>query len=449
MNTNINPTTLFSSEILNFPVNTAENGRTTYVNLDNAATTSPLKAVEDRVSQYLKGYGSVHRGSGEKSKISTNIYEDSRRIIKDFVKAPTNDYVLFTNNTTGAVNTLAHFFSFLEGRIAVSSIEHSSSWLPWIKAEGVKALGSAQVTLDSMDEMNEKIQEAGRKQVIQYDVNDEFEFNLDAIEKLLKTNKIKALVVTASSNLTGYCPDIRAIGQLAHKYGAYFVVDACQFLQHHTINMQKMEIDFLMASGHKFYAPYGGGFLVGPKYFFDNFLPYQIGGGNLPYITEGGEFLRYRNQMAHDPGTPNAIGAVSMAYALEELEKIGIENVYNHEHELTKIAFDHLKSNPKINLYIKEKHLNTVIPFNLKGLDAKSVAEILNDEYGIGVRAGSFCVYHAIRKLLKVSDDKQIANSVRRGDTSPIPQIIRVSFGLCNTREDVKRFIQAIEKITK
>ncbi len=449
MKTEINPSDLFSAEILKFPVQTAKYGELPYVNLDNAATTPPLLAVENQVNDYVRSYGSVHRGSGEKSKISTDIYENSRQIIKKFVNSPSENYVLFTTNTTEAVNTLAYFFSFLTGKVAVSSIEHSSSWLPWQKAEGIKASGAKQTDLESLDSVNNKIQTLGRAQVLHYDVNDEFEFDMAAIEKLLQTNKIKALVVTASSNLTGYCPDIKAIGQLAHKYDSYFIVDACQFLQHHAVNMKEMEIDFLVASGHKFYAPYGGGFLIGPKYFFDNFLPYQIGGGNLPYITETGEFLRYRNQLAHDPGTPNAIGSIAMAAALGKLKEIGLDNIYRHEHSLTKMAFDYLKANPKVELYVKEKHLNTVIPFNIKGLEPKELGEILNNDYGIGIRAGSFCVYHAIRKLLKRQDDQEIANSVRRGYTSNIPQIARASFGLGNTIEDVNRFIQAIKEITK
>ncbi len=446
---NINPRDLFRAKILDYPVNTTKKHKTSYVNLDNAATTPPFAVVEKHVVSYLTSYGSVHRGSGTKSQISTDVYEESREVIKKFVNAPKDDYVLFTGNTTGAANTLAYFFSFLAGKVAVSSIEHSSSWLPWIKAEGITTFGAKQMDIEMMDKLNEKIQKLGRAQVLQYDVDDHFEFNLAAIEKLLKENKIKALVVTASSNLTGYCPDIKAIGQLAHKYNAYFIVDACQYLQHHHVDMRSMEIDFLMASGHKFYAPYGGGFLIGPKYFFDNFLPYQIGGGNLPYITEEGEFLRYRNQLAHDPGTPNAVGAISMACALQELTKIGLDNVYTYEHRLAKLAFDYLKTNHKVDLYITEKHLNTIIPFNIKGATSKVVAGRLNDEFGIGVRAGSFCVYHAIRKLLKRTDDKQIANYVRRGYTDTMPQIIRASFALCNTEVDVKRFIEAIKEITK
>lgn len=447
MNIQINK--IFSSKILNYKVKTKDSKWVTYVNLDNAATTPPFKNVQKKVDEYLRGYGSVHRGAGTKSKISTDIYEKSRDVIKGFVGAPKDDYVIFTGNTTGAMNTIAHYFSFLEGKVAVSGIEHSSSWLPWIKAEGIKKLGKTQNCISEMDSICEKIQKEGKRQVVQYDVNDDFEFDLNSIEKVLKENKIKAFVLTASSNATGYCPDIKKIGKLVHKYGAYFVVDGCQFIQHHETNMKEMGIDFLAASGHKFYAPYGGGFLVGPKKFFDKFISYEIGGGNLPYITKTGEFLRYKNQLAHDPGTPNAVGAVSMMYALEEIKNIGIKNIEKYEKELTRKVFEYLKSNPKIDLYVSEKHLNTVVPFNIRDLKSREVAERLNDEFGIGVRYGSFCVYNVIRKLLKIEDEKEIIKNVKNGKDNAVPGFIRASFSMCNTENDVDRFISAIKKITK
>ena len=440
---------LFSSKILKYKVKTQKYGLTYYVNLDNAATTPPLLEVQKSVENYLISYGSVHRGAGIKSKISTDVYEESREVIKDFINSPQDNYVIFTTNTTEAINTAAYFFSFLNGKVAVSEVEHSSSWLPWVETEGIKMIDSKQASLDEVENENIKIQELGRKQVIQYNVNDEFEFNLEDIEKILKENKIKVLILTAASNITGYCPDIKAIGNLAHKYGAYFLVDACQFIQHHKIDMQKMGIDFIVASGHKFYAPYGDGFLIGPKNFFDQFLPYQIGGGNLPYITKEGEFLRFKNQLAHDPGTPNAVGAVAMASALKTLKKVGMDKIEKHDYELTAKLFDYLSNNPKIDVYVSKKHLTTVIPFNIKAIDAKEAAEKLNSVYGIGVRAGSFCVYNVVRKLLNITDEAEIIESVKSGSVEKVPSLLRASIGLCNTEKDIKRLIEAIKEITK
>ncbi|MBU0585977.1 aminotransferase class V-fold PLP-dependent enzyme, partial [Candidatus Micrarchaeota archaeon] len=288
----------------------------------------------------------------------------------------------------------------------------------------------------------------GNEMVVRYPLNEEGEFDLDGIEEMLKNNKIKAFVLTASSNLTGYRPDIKKIGELVHKYGASYIVDACQFLQHHKIDMMEMGIDFLAASGHKFYAPYGGGFLIGPKSFLDEFLPYQIGGGNLPYITKEGVFLRYKNQLAHDPGTPNAIGSVSMAIALKQLSALGVKNVEKYETALTMRAYQEMKKNKKIKLLVKEKHLSTVIPFVVEGQDFKVVAERLNTEFGIGVRAGSFCVYDVVRDLLNVQDETRVVEAVKCGDTSLIPGVIRASFALCNNEADVDRFIKAINHLT-
>jgi cysteine desulfurase len=442
---------LFPADVQEFQIDTADLGVARYVNLDNAATTPPFKAVEEGVSAFLRSYGSVHRGAGTKSQRSTDTYERSRDVIKRFVNAPADSYVLYCGNTTAAMNTAAHFFSFLEGKVAVSAIEHSSSWLPWVKAEGERRSGSGQMSLTDMTRFAEDVQKLGREQVIQYDVNEKFEFDLGHIEEVLKQHKVKAFVLTASSNATGYCPPIGEIGELVHRYGAMFIVDACQYLQHHSLDMQALGVDFLAASGHKFYAPYGGGFLIGPKAFLDKFLPYQIGGGNLPYITSQGEFLRYETQLAHDPGTPNAVGAVAMAIALEELEKLGMENVERYEATLAERAYDYLASNRRVKLHVNRKHLSSVLSFSVEGLSPRWVASELNRRFGVGTRAGSFCVYNVVRHLLHIDDveDQRIAERVRAGNTSAVPGFVRASISLANNQADIDRFISAMEAITR
>lgn len=440
---------LFSKDILDYKVQTNKCGLVSYVNLDNAATTSPFLSVQKGVDQFLTSYGSVHRGAGEKSRISTDVYEEARNFIKKFVNAPKGSYVVYGPNTTSVINTLAHFFSFLKGKVMVSSVEHSSSWLPWITSEGKKLLSNRQYDAENMHGVNFNIQRLGQSQVVRYEINEGFEFDLENIENILKNEDVKVVVLAASSNLTGYCPDIKNISKIVHKYDAYLVVDACQFLQHHKLDMQELGIDFLVASGHKFYAPYGGGFLIGPKSFFDEFLPYQIGGGNLPYITESGDFLRYKNQMAHDPGTPNAVGVVAMMHAMKQLEELGMYNIEQYEKGLSERLFNYMQSNKRIELFVSRKHLSTVLPFRITGMPSDEVAGRLNDEYGIGVRAGSFCVYHVVRKLLKIEDESEIVRCVREGDTSKVPSLIRASVGLCNSDDDIDRFIEALEKISK
>jgi len=448
MDKNLEINSLFDKRINKFEFKTTRFGLVDYVNLDNAATTPPFLSVENEVRDYLTSYGSVHRGSGEKSKVSTDIYENCRGVIKSFVSAPTNSYILFSSNTTGAINMAAYFFSFLRGKVAVSSIEHSSSFLPWVKSEGMKKLGSEQYELNDLENVNERIQLLGRNQVLNYEINEKFEFDLDNIESILQKNEVKVFVLTASSNVTGYCPEVKKIGELVHKYGAYFLVDACQYLPHHKIDMKEMCIDFLVASGHKIYAPYGAGFLIGPKDFLDKFLPYQIGGGNLPYITESGEFIIYHNQLTHDPGTPNAVGVVAMTTALQQIFELGIENIENYEKKLTKRLYDYLSSNYKVELFVSKEHLSTIIPFRIKDKDSKEIAEKLNTDYGIGVRVGSFCVYSFLRKLLGIRDENDIVKSVKSGEINKIPSLLRASIGLCNTETDIDRIILAIKELT-
>lgn len=439
---------LFSSRIINYKVNTIKKWLVKYVNLDNAATTMPFKSVERDLSWYIKTYWSVHRWSWTKSILSTNLYEESREIIKKFVKANESDYVILTGNTTWAMNTAAHFFSFLKWQVAVSEIEHSSSWLPWIKAEWERQLWDNYFDLDEMNYQNQKIQINWRKKVLQYKINEFWEFDISKIEDLLQNNNIKVLVLTASSNLTWYIPNIKKIGEIVHKYWAYFMVDACQYIQHSPINMKDMWIDFLAASWHKFYAPYWWWFLIWPKIFLDQFLPYQIWWWNLPYITNEWEFIRYNNQLAHDPWTPNAIWAITMASALKQINKIGFNNIEKYEKCLAEKLYDYMQNNPKIDLYVNKNHLSTVIPFNIKDKKWSEIAKILNDDYGIWVRCWSFCTYYFVKKLLWIKDEKKIIEEINRWNTSFIPTIIRISLNISNTEEDIKRVIDALEQIT-
>ena len=437
----------FSDDIQSYKVKLSSGAEVRYVNMDNAATTPPFQCVQEAVTTYMHAYGSVHRGTGSKSQVSTDLYEASRDTIRKFVNAPDDSYVLYTANTTGAMNTAAYFFSFFEGKVAVSDIEHSASWLPWIKAEGVRCLGNDRFELEDAEQINRMVQKEGTEQVVRYRVNDAFEFDIDEIESILKTNKIKVFVLTASSNATGYCPDVKAIGELVHKYGALYIVDGCQFIQHHKIDMQEMNIDFLAASGHKFYAPYGGGFLIGPKTFFDGCLPYEIGGGNLPYIDMNGEFYRTKTQLAHDPGTPNAVGAVAMAAAIDEISRLGIDRIEAYEYGLAKQMFDALQDNPRIKLFVSNVHLCTILPFNIDGVSPDNVARRLNDDFGIGVRYGSFCVYDFVRRLLDISDDSEIIRKVNAGEGNAVPGFVRASVSLSTSQNDVDRFISAINQI--
>ncbi|MGB3401258.1 MAG: aminotransferase class V-fold PLP-dependent enzyme [Microcoleaceae cyanobacterium] len=427
---NIKP--LFSSDALNFIIQNRFGDFIRYVNLDNAATTTPLAEVKQYVDQMLDAYGSVHWGSGQKSRISTQQYDASRKIIRQFIGASSDHYVIFTQNTTGAINQVANLWAKQPGKILVSDIEHSSNLLPWLNCN----------------------------EVIQYQTQPDGTVNLAEIEHIFQQHQhqpldkqIKLLTVTGASTITGYKPPIHEMAVLAHRYGAKIFVDLCQLVPHQRVNIlpddNPRHLDFVAFSGHKMYAPYGTGILVGPKDFFNTHSPYQIGGGNLPYITKNLEIKRFYTEQAHDPGTPNTMGAIAIARAIQILEALGRENIADYEQSLVQYTFEKLQQIKDVILYISGNSIGHVIPFDLNGFDGYLVAEILAQEYGIGVGYGAFYTYEYIRKLKNISEqqDQMIAREVEQGMTRNIPSIIRASFAVYNTFEDCDRFIQAISEI--
>ncbi|MBI2148329.1 aminotransferase class V-fold PLP-dependent enzyme [Candidatus Woesearchaeota archaeon] len=394
-----------------------------YVNLDNAATTKPFRSVVDKVKEFLDEYGSVHRGAGQHSIITTERYESARDRIRRFVGASDNNYILFTKNTTEAVNNLSTLLKYELGKVLVSEIEHSSNLLPWLKNGEIK----------------------------QYKTNEKNEIDLDDLEAKLKNNEIKLVVVTGASNVTGYKPPVYEIAKLAHKYGTRIFVDCCQLLQHEKVDVLEDDdlrhLDFIAFSGHKMYAPFGSGCLVGPKDFFDESSPYQIGGGNLPYITHNLEIKRFKNVRAHDPGSPNAVGAIAIEEAINNLEDIGLNKIAEYENTLMKVAIEKIKQIRGVNLYIDQENIpGTVIPFDMEGINHKIVAEKLAEYHGIGLRSGSFCCYELVRRLKNISreQDQKIADEVESGITTNIPGIVRASIALCNNLEDIDTFVEGL-----
>jgi len=458
--------TAFHAGALEHPVKLGNGCWTRYVNLDNAATTTPFQPVNEAIFAELMEYGSVHRGSGDKSKVSTRRYEEARETIRRFVNAKPTDYVIFTPNTTVGMNQLAYFFAHIKGRVLVSDIEHSSSWLPWIFQEGRYAV-TEKVTLKQAlcgetERVNIAIMDAGRERVLMYKTKKDFSFDLNDVEGLFRENmlkdedkRIKVLVVTGASNVTGYKPPIKDLAEIAHKYDAMMVVDACQLLQHEKIDMTGASIDYAVFSGHKMYAPFGGGAIVGDRRILDAFWPYQMGGGNFPYIATDGEVLRYKTNQAHDPGTPNFVGARAIHHAIRQLESLDMGKIAGYEHELAGYAFRGLKGMEGVMLYVDENpdgsFDRSLITFNIRSMPAKLVAEVLNHEYGIGVRAGSYCVYEFSRRIHGITPqkDRKIAERVRQGVTADIPGSVRASFSLVNNVEDADRLIKAVKEISE
>lgn len=453
----------FSLKALNYHVVLSNTKKSVYVNLDNAATTTPFLSVIKGVEQDLIEYGSVHRWSGTKSDVSTVKYESVRDTIKTFVNARSDDYALYVPNTTAWINQLAYFFSFIKGKIFVADVEHSSSMLPWVFYEWRMHNSSTVSLQDAManttEDINQKIMHDGRKNVITYKTNEDFSFDLSDVERIFKEHngpsakledKIKVLVVTWASNVTWYKPPIHELSKIAHKYWALIVVDACQFLQHEKIDMQKDNIDFVLFSGHKMYASYGLWGIVWRKDVLDAFRPYQMWWGNFPYISAKGQVLRQKNEQAHDPGTPNFVWARALHYAIKELESIWYKTIHDYEHALVQLAFDEMKKIPGITIYVQEKYLWSLITFNLEGFHPKLVSEVLNDDYGIWTRAWAYCVYNFSRRIHNITDqeDERITQEVIDWNLTHVPGSVRASFSLINNVKDVKKLIKALKEIS-
>lgn len=405
-----------------------------YINLDNAASTPPLRSVENAVSRFMRWYSSVHRGAGYKSQLSTHLYESAREITLKFVGADPRTHVcIFGKNTTEAINKLARRFPFPPGRdvVLISLMEHHSNDLPYRNVATV-----VRVMVGSDGELDEA----------------DFDNKLN-----LYGDRIALVAITGASNVTGSIPRLHRLAEKTHSIGAHFFVDAAQLAPHRKIEMGSLEdpghFDYLALSGHKMYAPYGTGALIARRDIFESGEPDLRGGGQIELVTEE-SVLWSEPPEREEAGSPNVVGAVALAAAIKQLESIGMELVAEHEIALTGYALRRLSEIEGIELYgntdpgMSQDRVG-VIPFNLQGIPHFLVAAILGYEFGIGVRNGCFCAHPYILHLLNIpaAGRKLIEQQMRAGDRRQNPGLVRASFGLYNTFEDINRLSEALEKI--
>lgn len=403
-----------------------------YVNFDNAASTPPFKKALDTMVEFSQYYSNIHRGSGFKSEISTTIYEDAKKIIIDFIGGNTEEnHIIFTKNSTEAINKIGHCMQFEPGDIIISTgMEHHSNDLPWRK----------------------------RAQVMYVEVFDNGELDLDHYTYLLNkyNSKVKLVAVTAASNVTGYINPIYKMARMAHRYGIKILIDASQIMAHRKICMKpdwdEEHLDFIAFSGHKMYAPFGIGVLVGPKAFFDSIEPDMLGGGTIKAVLSDTVYLADSPER-HEAGTPNIFGAIGLASAIKVFESIGIDEISRHENELLHHLLSGLMrlENAKIFGCIDSnptKRLGT-ISFNLLNMSHSLVAAILSYEYGVGVRNGCFCAHPYVLRLLNIEKQRQseFIQQILDGNKSQVPGMVRVSLGLYNSINEVDMLLFALENI--
>ncbi len=405
-----------------------------YINLDSAASTPALKSVQEALARFLPYYSSVHRGMGFKSQLSTWAFEESRRIVLQFVEADPGVYsCLFVKNATEALNVLAHRFPFSAQRnlVLTTGMEHHSNDLPWRAVAEVLHVGlTADGRLDEQD-FDHKLSRYG--------------------------DRIGLVAISGASNVTGYINPIHRLAEKAHATGAQIAVDAAQLAPHRSLCIGQPQnpghLDYLVLSAHKMYAPYGTGALIGRRETFAAGAPFLRGGGTVKVVTLDGQVWGDHRDEA---GSPNTVGAVAMAAGLRTLRRIGMETVAAHEASLTAYALTRLSEIPGIRLYGDCEPEGAasrlgVIPFSVEGMSDVQVSAILGYEYAIGARNGRFCAYPYTMRLLGLTTEAEERANARilAGDASRVPGLVRVSFGLYNTREDVDALIEALTCIDR
>ncbi len=412
-----------------------DGGKTRYINFDNAASTPPLQAVQQAVNDFMVYYSSVHRGTGFKSQLSTHVFEEAREVVLAFVGAdPTEHTCAFVKNTTEALNKLARRFPFTAQRdvVITSGMEHHSNDLPWrANAEAVHV----------------RVHPDGRLDLEDY-----------AAKLAEYADRIALVSITGGSNVTGFINPIHDLAEQAHAVGALFCADAAQLSPHRKVDMLPLDdprhLDFVTISAHKMYAPYGSGALIGRLDIFERGVPDMVGGGVVQVVTLD-EVYWAAPPDRDEAGSPNHVGAIALAAAMTQLDAVGMEVVAQHEAELTAHALRRFKEIPGIVIYGDDDPDNAanrlgVLPFSLEHIDHFKVAAVLGHEFGIGVRNGCFCAHPYILHLLDLGEGaaEGVRDSILAGDKSAMPGLVRASFGLYNTIEEVDALVQALKIIS-
>jgi len=407
---------------------------TTGINLDNAASTPPLNRVRDMVTAFSDLYSSVHRGTGYKSRLSTEAYEEAREMVSRFLNVDEkHQVVIFVKGTTDALNRIAAEEARLDGRqVLVTEMEHHADLLPWRHRSGHVMVG----------------------------LSDEGHIDLDAIEHELKAadGKISLVAVCGASNVTGFVSPIHEVAELAHRYGARISVDAAQLAPHHRIDVRPADdpghLDFVSLSGHKMYAPYGAGVLVAPRDFFAG-APEVMGGGAISIVTWD-DTVWADLPDREEAGSPNVIGAVALGVAIETLLELGFDEMLAHEVKLGRRLVEGLSEISGVTVLggVEPGESGTrlaLASFVVEGLHHGLVAAALSHEWGIAVRHGCFCANPYVFHLLHMSkaDVATVEGEVTAGRRKALPGAVRASLAPYNTEAETDRFLEAVRQVAR
>ncbi len=384
-----------------------------YANLDHAASAPALRVVKDAVDAVIERYASVHRGAGFHSQLCTELYEGARQPVRDFVGGRPDDAVLFTRNTTDAFNLLSHCLP-AGTTVVVFETEHHATLLPWAQHTVVRLPAP-------------RTPEAAVRAVA------------DACRVAAKQGPV-LVVVTGASNVTGEIWPIARLAAVAHAHGARIALDAAQLAPHRPFSISDLWVDYVAVSGHKLYAPYGAGALIGRADWLAEATPYLLGGGASCSVTDD-ETTWKPLPDRHEAGTPNVPGVIALATACHALLTADRARLVEAERELTGRLISGLTAIPGLTVHSLFNGAAAVIgvaTFTVASVDSNVVAAALSAEYGIGVRDGAFCAHPLVRRLL---------GAAGCAATDGLGQAVRASVGLGTTTEHIDRLIGAVRQI--
>lgn len=400
--------TLNSEEIKkDFPVlNQKVNGHD-LVWLDNGATTQKPLQVIDKISDYYKTYNSnIHRGAHTLAARATDAYEEAREKAQRFINAGSSEEIIFVRGTTEGINLVAQTYGkqFVTAGddVIVSELDHHANIVPWQRVCQEKGASLHAIPADSNGDLV-----------------------LSELERLI-TPRTRIVSVGHVNNTFGTINDVKRIIDIAHSHNVPVLIDGAQSIAHTPVDVQLLNADFFVFSGHKIYGPNGIGVVYGRKDLLDKMQPWQGGGNMIKDVTI--ERTEYNVPPARfEAGTPNVADAIGLGAALDYVHRIGIRNIEHHEHQLTEYAREQLAQISGLTLIGNPKQRVSVVSFVLDGIPVPEVGTLLDKE-GIAVRAGHHCAQPALRAL-------------------GYEMSVRPTFALYNTREDVDKLVIAIRKI--
>lgn len=375
------------------------------VYFDNGATTQKPEVVIDAIAQYYTEFNAnIHRGVHTLSQLATDAYEQARNTIQNHLNAKYNHEIIFTSGTTAGINLVANGFAKFvkEGdEVMVSALEHHSNIVPW----------------------QFLCEKTGAKLVV-IPMNEQGELRMDKFEKLL-SSKTKIVAVNHISNALGTINPIKQIIDKAHKVGAAVLIDGAQATPHLRPDVQELDCDFYVFSGHKVCGPTGVGILYGKENWLNALPPYQGGGEMIKEVTF--EKTTYA-ELPHkfEAGTPNIEAGIVLGTAIDYLNGIGFDNIAKYEQELLDYATRKLQEIDGLKIYGTSENKASVISFNIEGIHPYDIGTII-DKLGVAVRTG----HHCAQPIMQYFD---------------IPGTIRASFAFYNTREEIDIFVEAVKK---